>query len=383
MSRPFRSFLAASPLAPLLLACAGEPPPPPLAPPAPPPLPVVVAAPPEPPAFKGLDRAELNRSAVRANLPLYWATDSNKDGIVDPGEVASLLFYPTEGHWVEAGAFTPDFDRAWHRLATSSVPGGLSADGPRRALVAQDLDQGLATLVATDFRGASDEDKAFVRHMLATARLIDDLFAIQNGSKALAGSVAADDDASHSLFRRNWGPRCVAPLTEKNPLCTAIASDPKPIFDEYPADLQKDPKFCIALEKLPNAKELLAPFVAIRANAAGKPEPVPLTVAYREPMAAIARELDAAAAGILDPNEAPLKAYLTAAAQSFTTNDWVPSDEAWSRMTAQSSKWYVRVAPDETYWEPCSHKAGFHLTFARINRDSLAWQGARVAAARP
>ena len=28
---------------------------------------------------------------------------------------------------------------------------------------------------------------------------------------------------------------------------------------------------------------------------------------------------------------------------------------------------YLRVGPDETYWEPCNQKGGFHLTFARIN----------------
>jgi hypothetical protein len=38
----------------------------------------------------------------------------------------------------------------------------------------------------------------------------------------------------------------------------------------------------------------------------------------------------------------------------------------------------VRVGPDETYWEPCAQKAGFHLTFARINGASLAWQAKLV-----
>ena len=50
------------------------------------------------------------------------------------------------------------------------------------------------------------------------------------------------------------------------------------------------------------------------------------------------------------------------------TNDWSPADEAWAKMNVDNSKWYVRVAPDETYWEPCARKAGFHLTFARINQ---------------
>ena len=74
------------------------------------------------------------------------------------------------------------------------------------------------------------------------------------------------------------------------------------------------------------------------------------------------------------PTEAALKEYLVAAAQSFVDNDWAPSDEAWSKINAQNTKWYVRVGPDEIYWEPCDHKAGYHLTFARMNNASLEWQ---------
>jgi hypothetical protein len=42
-----------------------------------------------------IDRLAFNRLAVRLNLPLYWASDTNKNGIVEPNEVAALLFYPT------------------------------------------------------------------------------------------------------------------------------------------------------------------------------------------------------------------------------------------------------------------------------------------------
>jgi hypothetical protein len=38
----------------------------------------------------------------------------------------------------------------------------------------------------------------------------------------------------------------------------------------------------------------------------------------------------------------------------------------------------VRAAPDETYWEPCAQKAGFHLTFAKINQGSKQWQAKLV-----
>jgi len=76
--------------------------------------------------------------------------------------------------------------------------------------------------------------------------------------------------------------------------------------------------------------------------------------AFQPLMQSTSAELRAAAAA-LPEDEAALKRYLLAAAQSFLDNDWKPADEAWSLMTAQNS-------------------AAFHLTFARINTDSLEWQ---------
>jgi hypothetical protein len=338
----------------------------------------VVVAPPPRPVYSGLDRLEFNRNAVRANLPIYWVADANHDGIVDPAEVLPLRFYPTVGIWTDDNAFTPDFDRAWQAIkaaGTLSAANPPTAEDRRRTLVAQDLDQGLSTLVASDFTKGSAEDRAFVIRMLRVARMIDDLYAAQIGMTALAPKVAEGDDLSKSLFRRNWGPKCVAPLTEKNPECTAIPGAEKPLTDAYPADVQADPGFCARLEKLPNAKALLDPFVVVRKDTSGKLTPVPVTQAYQGSMTAISDELQKAADAVNDPAEAPLKEYLKAASGSFRTNDWVPADEAWSRMTVTNSRWYVRIAPDEVYWDPCGHKAGFHLTFARVNRDSLTWQG--------
>ncbi len=105
----------------------------------------------------------------------------------------------------------------------------------------------------------------------------------------------------------------------------------------------------------------------------GKVTSVPYTEAYAEPMRAIATELRAAAADT-DPSEAALKGYLEAAAGSFGSNDWGPADEAWSRMNAQNSRWYLRVAPDEVLSDPCNAKAQFHLDLARIDQGSVRWQ---------
>jgi hypothetical protein len=324
------------------------------------------------PKHDGIPRAMFNELAVRNNVPLYWESDKNGDGSIDPDEIASLLFYPSDGKWVENGKFAAAFEEAYARVYKDSRTAADSDN--RKRLVLQDLAQGAPVLVRTELKSASTADKELVRHMLATAKLVDDLYATQNGLPALKAKLPADDIASQSLFRRNWGPKCVAPKTESNAECTAIPGVTKKTVDVYPAKLQDDPKFCDALEKRPDAKQLLEHFTVVQEQPDGKLTAVPYSVAYKDKMSQIATELRAAAAAVTDSSEALLKAYLEAAATSFTTNDWLPADEAWAKMNAQNSKWYLRIAADEDYWEPCSHKAGFHMTFAKINGDSLKWQ---------
>lgn len=314
---------------------------------------------------------DFNRWAVRLNLPIYWIEDKDTDRVVDPEEVASLLFYPT----TEVA-----LDEAYKQIvaASKAAPPDESTDeGKRRKLVGLDLDQGRATIVMSDLSSLSDDDKVFARHMLKVGTLVDDLYELQKGATALAKDLPADPE-SRSLFRRNRGPECVGPKTEKEKLCSAIPGSPKPVFDIYPAELQKDPKFCEALEKRPDAKKLLGDhFSVVRAQGEALGI-VPFTEAYKPQMTAISAELTAAADAMKDPQETALVTYLRAAAKSFETNDWIPADEAWAKMTVDNSKWFVRVAPDEVYWEPCSAKAGIHLTFARINQASKEWQAKLV-----
>ena len=312
-------------------------------------------------ALDQIPRMDFNRWAVRLNLPIYWIEDKDTDGVIDDDEVASLLFYPTS---------SVPLKTAYAQIvaAMKAPPPDESTDeGKRQKLVGLDLDQGRATLVLTDLRGLSAGDKQFVAHMMKVGTYVDELYELKNGAAALRSKLPPDP-ASHSLFRRNRGPKCVGPATENDPLCSAIPGSPKPVFDIYPAELQADPKFCEKLAK--DAPAALQDHFAVVRD--GKP--VPYTVAYKEQMTAIANELTAAADAMKDPDEQALVTYLRAAATSFTTNNWVPADEAWAKMTVDNSKWYVRIAPDEVYWEPCAQKAGIHLTFARINQASREWQ---------
>ncbi|MFO0684394.1 MAG: hypothetical protein U0234_20240 [Sandaracinus sp.] len=324
------------------------------------------------PHLSGIDRLRFNQLALRLNEPLFWASDANQNGQPDPDEVRSLLFYPTAERWVENGAFTADYERvvaAIQREAEAAPP----AD-ERRALVVAELDHAAPTLVETDLRDLPPEHRAFAEHMLTVAALMDRLYAHQVGMDAMQARLSAGDTASASLFRRNWGPECMSSVTESNPACSAIEGAPSQPVDVYPTALQSDEAFCATLEARPDASTLLTPFTVVRAGEGGALTAVPYTTAYADLMTPIAAELRAAADAMTDPNETALVAYLRAAATSFETNDWVPADEAWSRMSVRNSRWYVRVAPDETYWEPCSQHAGFHLTFARIDQGSLVWQ---------
>jgi len=323
--------------------------------------------------YNQVPRLAVNSAAVRLNLPLFWATDRDQDGAVDPDEVASLLFYGSERRWVEQGAFTTEFEKAYG-LIVGDAQGALDVppeDYARRKALALELDQGRPTLIQTDLKALSEGERVFVRHMRTVAGLMDALFSAQQGLDGVRPQVAPDP-ASQAVFRRNWGPACLGPKTEKDPACSAVVGGSVPPLGIYPASLQVAANFCEALDRLPNTKELLDPFTVVRAGEGGLVA-VGYHQAFQPLMQSTSAELRAAAAA-LPEDEAALKRYLLAAAQSFLDNDWKPADEAWSLMNAQNSKWYVRVGPDEVYWEPCSQKAAFHLTFARINTDSLEWQ---------
>ncbi|WP_437663866.1 hypothetical protein [Sorangium sp. So ce1182] len=360
-------------------ACAAPHPAPPAEPPrAAPPAPAAAQAAPPAPRFDQIPRLDFNRIAVELDLPLFWIADRNSSGAVEPDEVVALWHHTTAPAWVASGAFTPAFTSAYAAMVKIKTEGhpraGLDdAEKRRRDAVLAELAAGRPSLLRSDLRGASAEDRAIVGHLLKVAELIEQIHAKQLGSAGMADKIPADDPASRALFWRNQGPWCEQPRTQSDPSCSAVPGNPPRITGVYPARLQQDKKFCAALEARPDQQALLSPFTAV-VEQGGALRAVPYSEAYRPEMEAVSRELKAAAEAIQSPGEAAFKAYLLAAAQAFLDNRWEVADEPWAKMNAENSAWYLRVGPDETYWEPCSRKAGFHVSFARINQESLTWQ---------
>jgi hypothetical protein len=316
-----------------------------------------------------LDRLRFNQLALRLDLPILWEVDRDGDGEIDPDEVVSLDFYGRRITWVRDGAFTAEYGEALESIrsaARDSAP-----DDPRLRRLHDELDGAAPTLLRTDLTTLPAAHRTFAERMLEVGALIDALYATQVGMDALASRVAGDT-ASRAVFRRNWGVRCLSAELESDPECTAAPGVSEQPVGVYPEPLQATEGFCARLEAA--GGELVDPFTVL-VDHDGTLAAVPYTTAYAPQMGAIARELRAAALAIAsDPDEAALVAYLSAAATAFETNDWVPADEAWASMNIRNSAWYVRVGPDEVYWDPCSLKAGFHLTLALIDRESLVWQ---------
>lgn len=332
----------------------------------------------------GVTRADFNRLAAELALPLFWVDDANKNGALEPTELAlywGLAPGAAPGEYVDKGAFTAKGQDAITAIKTRAItkpvdPPGIEAkERARRTAVLKELAQGRVTLVATDLSKASSEEKRFVGFVTAAAELVEKLYAKQQGTAELAAKIPNGDTASKTLFFRGQGPKCEAPLTQNDADCSAIPDLAKgKLSGLYPAEMLSQPKFCEALSK--KDKALVDPFTVVMAGGdAGKDtlRAVPYHEAYPEETKAIAGQLRAAA-NALGEKEPALKTYLLAAAQAFTDDKWWPADEAWAKMDAKNSRFYLRIGPDEVYAEPCSTKALFHVSFGLINKGSLEWQ---------
>jgi hypothetical protein len=325
-----------------------------------------------------LTRADFNRGAIELNQPLFWRSDANGNGGLDADEM--VVVFNHEGKTRQdflAGEheFTAQFRDLYSAMRRpATAPADASGDEKaRREAVRLELAQGRPTLIESDFAAAPGGEKALVHHLWRAAVFIERLYEGQKGTLDLETKLPADDTASAGLFFRNQGPFCVAPKTEKDPSCNALPERPKPVFGLYPAAVQADKNFCETLEKQPNGKELLDHFsVVVEGSTPGTFKAVKYSAAYPQDMAEVAGELEAATIG-LGADEGALQNYLKAAAQAFRDDDWERADEAWAAM-AGKSKYYLRVAPDEVYYEPCAWKAGFALTFARIDAQSTEWR---------
>ncbi|HZO17284.1 MAG TPA: hypothetical protein VFB62_28600, partial [Polyangiaceae bacterium] len=97
---------------------------------------------------KDVPREEFNRVVVELALPLFWENDDDKDGSIDPAEIAVLwgVDDSKRSDWIAQGGFTPRFEKAYRDIVARHRAGpafkGDAREVERRTLVKKELDQG-------------------------------------------------------------------------------------------------------------------------------------------------------------------------------------------------------------------------------------------------
>ena len=98
------------------------------------------------PAAGDLPRPALNRASLELGYPFFWSEDRDRDGALDPGELAlvwGLNPRPRE-HWVKDGRFTAAFLEAYARVRARATSPEAPPDA-RQAALAKELAQSYFT----------------------------------------------------------------------------------------------------------------------------------------------------------------------------------------------------------------------------------------------
>ncbi len=322
-------------------------------------------------AFGQLERTTFNARAAEAARPWFWIKDTNANGQLEARELAIVWTpeAPRSQIWIHDGKFTPQFEEDYAQLASALSP--PTDERGRRVL--EELRVGTPALVFTDFSTASPEDWTLVQKVSELARAVERVHMRQLGSAQYFERLPDLDPASRALFLRNHGPWCVASAAPGEATCGALAEMPAPASGLYPADLQQEQDFCRKLAAHADASRLLDRFHAVRRQG-DKLVAVPYSEAFKPETTAVAHQLEALAEVIRNPRDEALRAYVLAAAEAFKTNDWNKADAAWIEMLDASPRWYLRVAPDESYFAPCGRKAMFELSLGLVDRRSRTWK---------
>ncbi len=329
-------------------------------------LPAMAAAGPAPKkqfGYPALPRPDFNRLAVLMDSPLFWVQDSDGDGLLDPGELVAAGQGKVLARFVKKGKFTPALKKTYAAMV----------ERRRREAVARELNGGRPTMVHTDMRAAPAADRKVLKELLSAAEIIEQIYARQTGKAAHLKALKKADAPSRYLAWRNHGPWCTSPETAGDPFCSGLPTFPERRSEAYPRDMAQDSTMCKKLQGHALSQMMLNPFTVVKRKG-NDLVAVPYNKVWARPMKAIAGKLRKAARALGKEEEA-FKRYLLEAAKGFETNKWEAADEAWVAMNAKNSKWYLRVGPDEVYFDPCQQKAGFHMSLARIDQTSLEWQG--------
>ena len=232
---------------------------------------------------------------------------------------------------------------------TTSIDQGLEIAADIEARRAQFVQKELTA----DVSHLSDGDRVALKHLVAAARIMDEIFTVQAwaGNSDLAQDVAALEgrQAAKDYYRIMYGP-----------WDRLVAFEPFLGVDEhpegagyYPEDMGED-EFEAWIEAHPEDHEAFTSLhTMIRRDGDGL-KAIPYSDFFSEELARAAAELRAAAAAT---DSHTLKDFLEKRAAAFSTDDYYESDIAWMDLDSPIE---VVIGPYETYEDGLfGYKAAF------------------------
>ena len=292
-----------------------------------------------------ITREAFNQRAVELAIPLFQRAD---------GQIVTTSSPPQ-----------PSLDIA---SATAAIRQARSEPSDaQHALLVRELAASRVTLLETQASDIPQGDRAMVRALLSAGEQVEALFHQQLGIAALGEQIPEEDTLARAVFYRNQSPHCASLELAADPECTTIVPTPGRVSGLYPASVQTGDDWCSGIPRA-----AMDPFhVAVQEGSELVARPY--SEHWAPQMQGVATTLRTAADAAPD-DEAALKAYILAAASAFETNDWFSADVAWAEMSQDNSRYYLRIGPDETYSDPCSEHASFHMVLARVNPAGLTLQ---------
>ena len=252
-------------------------------------------------------------------------------------------------------------------IAHTSRGATMDKERTRETLVVQELGKYEHRVLTYDATALSEMEKSFLRHMLAAAKIIEEINMLQINFKNLEFREQIGGEGSpadQELFHRNQCPWC---LEINDSSCNALKSLPEKSigWNFWPQAMNE--KLLEAFEKMPDGKSLLSPFTYVeKKNDKYIAIPFAAHSLIADRMKKLAQELRAA---IAFTNEPSLKKFLRSRAKAFETKSDFPYDDSDYDWIALEGPWDVTVGPYETYKEPMKQKAQFAMYIAREDRN--------------
>ncbi len=243
-----------------------------------------------------------------------------------------------------------------------------SQEKKREELVAQELKKYRHKVIKYDASKLSEQDQAFLKHMLKAAEIVERINMLQLNPNNLEYQKQVQEKGSckdKQLFHRNQSCWC---SDNFHPLCNACPSlPPRRIgWNFWPDNMNE--VLLKKFEKLPNAKALLSPFTYVKADKLKKYKAIPFAAhaLLSEHIKELANTLRLAAS---DAQDLSLTKFLRARARALETNQSYPFDSSDFDWIGLKGPWEVTIGPYETYQEPFKHKAQFEMYLGRVNPE--------------